>query len=89
MANNSLTINSMYLHYSRHFCLICSLAFFGGLFFAELRGASKPYLLEDDKPAALTLNSWENNSFPLGNGYMGVSFFGGVEKELWQVIRYA
>ena len=44
----------------------------------------KSYLLWDDKPAALDLKGWECNSYPLGNGYFGVSFFGGVGEELWQ-----
>lgn len=47
----------MFLHYTRHFCLIWPLAIIGVFFSAELQGASKPYLLEDDKPAALTLKS--------------------------------
>lgn len=45
---------------------------------------SKTYALWDDKPAPLDLKGWERNSFPLGNGHFGVSFFGGVGEELWQ-----
>lgn len=48
------------------------------------RAGDKAYALWDDKPAALTLRGWERNSFPLGNGHFGVSFFGGVGEELWQ-----
>ena len=44
----------------------------------------KEYLLWDDKPAPLDLKGWEFNSYPLGNAYFGVSFFGGVGEELWQ-----
>ena len=44
----------------------------------------KQYLLWDNKPAALDLKGWEFDSYPLGNGYFGVSFFGGVGEELWQ-----
>ncbi len=45
---------------------------------------AKAYVLWDDKPAPLDLKGWERHSFPLGNGHFGVSFFGGVEEELWQ-----
>jgi alpha-L-fucosidase 2 len=44
----------------------------------------KQYLLWDNKPAALDLKGWEFDSYPLGNAYFGVSFFGGVGEELWQ-----
>ena len=44
----------------------------------------KSYLLWDVKPATLDLKGWEFDSYPLGNGYFGVSFFGGVGEELWQ-----
>ncbi len=47
-------------------------------------GPGKSYVLWDDKPAPLDLKGWERNSFPLGNGHFGVSFFGGVGEELWQ-----
>jgi hypothetical protein len=67
-------------HFIRSFCFIGSLAFLGGLFPSELQGASKPYLLEADQQAELTMKRWENESFPLGNGYMGVSFFGVGER---------
>ncbi|MCH7226243.1 glycosyl hydrolase family 95 catalytic domain-containing protein [Haloferula sp. A504] len=52
---------------------------------SAIPSGAKDYILMDEAPAALDLQGWENASFPLGNGYMGVSFFGGVEKELWQV----
>lgn len=45
---------------------------------------AKEYILQDDKPAATSLKAWENDSYPLGNGHFGVSFFGGIQKELWQ-----
>jgi len=44
----------------------------------------KHLVLRDDQPAPLTLKGWENSSYPLGNGHFGVSFFGGIEEELWQ-----
>lgn len=47
-------------------------------------GVAKHYRLYDDKPAPLDLKGWEHHSFPLGNGYFGVSFFGGIQEELWQ-----
>ena len=53
----------------------------------ELNAAAesgKPYVLSYDKSAPLTIEGWEFNSLPLGNGYFGVSFFGGVAEELWQ-----
>jgi hypothetical protein len=46
--------------------------------------ADKPYLLHYDEPAPLDLKGWEFYSMPLGNGYFGVSVFGGVADELWQ-----
>jgi alpha-L-fucosidase 2 len=46
--------------------------------------ADKPYILHYDKPAPLDLKGWEFYSLPLGNGYFGVSVFGGVAEELWQ-----
>lgn len=44
----------------------------------------KEYLLRDNQPAPLDLKGWETQSFPLGNGYFGVSFFGGIPEEIWQ-----
>jgi alpha-L-fucosidase 2 len=46
--------------------------------------AAKRYALTADKPASLDLTDWEANSFPIGNGHFGVSFFGGISEELWQ-----
>jgi hypothetical protein len=46
--------------------------------------SEKPYRLWDDKPAPLDLKGWEFHSYPLGNGHFGVSFFGGVNEELFQ-----
>jgi alpha-L-fucosidase 2 len=46
--------------------------------------ADKQYILHYDKPAPLDLKGWEFYSLPLGNGYFGVSVFGGVADELWQ-----
>jgi len=46
--------------------------------------ANKEYIIFDDKPAPLNLKGWEAHSFPLGNGYFGVNFFGGVQEEMWQ-----
>lgn len=48
------------------------------------RNNAKEYILHDSKPAGTSIKGWENDSYPLGNGYFGVSFFGGIEKELWQ-----
>lgn len=44
----------------------------------------KRYALSANEPASLDLNGWEANSFPIGNGHFGVSFFGGIAEELWQ-----
>jgi alpha-L-fucosidase 2 len=46
--------------------------------------SNKRYFLFDNKPAPTDLKGWESHSYPLGNGYFGVSFFGGVSEELWQ-----
>ncbi len=59
-----------------------SLLFFLGL--CQLHAAEKRYVIFDDKPAPLDIKGWEAHSFPLGNGHFGVSYFGGVEEELWQ-----
>lgn len=72
------------------YSLICSLLV-SAFASANVMGQStsenvaKEYILQDDKPANTTIKAWENDSYPLGNGYFGVSFFGGVQKELWQV----
>ena len=50
----------------------------------EAGRADKAYILHYDKPAPLDLKGWEFYSLPLGNGYFGVSVFGGVTEELWQ-----
>jgi alpha-L-fucosidase 2 len=47
-------------------------------------GSAKEYILNDNQPAEITLKGWENDSYPLGNGYFGVNFFGGIDRELWQ-----
>ena len=45
----------------------------------------KIYRLWYDEPAAQTNSGFESQSLPLGNGYMGVNVFGGVEHELISV----
>jgi hypothetical protein len=56
----------------------------GPLSAGEAGKADKAYSLHYDKPAPLNLKGWEFQSLPLGNGYFGVSVFGGVAEELWQ-----
>ncbi|MFZ4775585.1 MAG: glycoside hydrolase family 95 protein [Terrimicrobiaceae bacterium] len=56
----------------------------GPLLVSPTLAADKPYILRYDKPAPLDLKGWEFESLPLGNGYFGVSVFGGVADELWQ-----
>ena len=46
--------------------------------------AEKRLVIRDNLPAPLDLKGWEKHSYPLGNGYFGVSFFGGINEELWQ-----
>ncbi len=41
--------------------------------------------LRYDTPAPDSAEGWENYSLPLGNSYLGVNVFGGVEKERLQV----
>ena len=41
--------------------------------------------LKYNKPAESSVRGWENESLPIGNGYFGVSVFGGVERERLQV----
>jgi hypothetical protein len=62
-------------------CLVFASALLPGL---VSLAAVKPLVLRDDQPAPLDLKGWENHSYPLGNGYFGVSFFGGIGEELWQ-----
>jgi len=45
----------------------------------------KHYSFFFDSPASLDMKGWEQGSMPLGNGYFGVNFFGGVGTELWQI----
>ena len=64
--------------------LLATLPLSGAPSAAPTIAADKPYILHYDKPAALDLKGWEYYSLPLGNGYFGVSVFGGVADELWQ-----
>ena len=45
----------------------------------------KHYNFFFDSPASLDMKGWEQGSVPLGNGYFGVNFFGGVGAEIWQI----
>ncbi len=47
-------------------------------------GFKSRYKLHYDQQAPLDLKGWENLSLPLGNGHFGVSFFGGVDEEIYQ-----
>ena len=42
-------------------------------------------ILKYNKPAENSVKGWENESLPLGNGFMGVSVFGGISKERLQI----
>lgn len=44
-----------------------------------------PRRLWYDSPAANNDDGWVSQSLPLGNGYMGVNVFGGVEHERLQI----
>jgi hypothetical protein len=46
--------------------------------------ANKPYKLIYDQPAPHDADGWKTRSLPIGNGYFGVSVFGGLGNELWQ-----
>ena len=52
--------------------------------FASVKGEPAPYLLHYNESAPIDLKGWETQSLPLGNGYFGVSFFGGAGEECWQ-----
>ena len=39
----------------------------------------KKWLLRYNKPAERTMEGWEKNSLPIGNGYAGASVFGGAD----------
>ena len=45
----------------------------------------KEYLIRHKTAAEPTIDGWKNASFPLGNGYMGVSLFGGARTERLQL----
>ena len=45
----------------------------------------KDYRLLTDRPAAPDIAGWLNGSYGLGNGYFGISVFGGVERERLQI----
>ena len=47
--------------------------------------AVKPLVLQYEKPAPDNDFGWVNDSIPLGNGYMGVNVFGGVDTERLQI----
>ena len=47
--------------------------------------ASKPLRLWYEQPAPDSDLGWANDSIPLGNGYMGINLFGGIEKERIQI----
>ena len=65
------------------FMIVCGIGANAHLFATP--EAAKQYSLVYDKPAPLTIEGWELNSLPLGNGYFGVSFFGGIAEEMWQL----
>ncbi len=52
--------------------------------FASVAGKPGRYRLHYDQAAPLGLKGWEHQSLPLGNGWFGVSFFGGTAEECWQ-----
>ena len=41
----------------------------------------KKYVMQYREAAKDSLEGWENQSLPIGNGYFGASVFGGIEKE--------
>ncbi|MDE1163141.1 MAG: glycoside hydrolase family 95 protein [Acidobacteriaceae bacterium] len=47
--------------------------------------AEVPLRLWYDKPAANDNDGWVSQSLPLGNGYMGVNLFGGVQQDRLQI----
>ena len=44
-----------------------------------------PLRLLYDQPAANNNDGWVSQSLPLGNGYMGVNLFGGVQQDRLQI----
>ena len=47
--------------------------------------AVERHVVRSGKPAADDITGWERESYPIGNGWFGVSVFGGVECERLQV----
>jgi len=52
---------------------------------AAANGAGTPLRLSYDHPAANDNDGWVSQSLPLGNGYMGVNLFGGVQQDRLQL----
>jgi len=48
-----------------------------------------PQVLRYDRPAEDDMTGWEERSLPLGNGWFGVSHFGGVREERLQITHNA
>lgn len=46
---------------------------------------NKDYIVRFSAPAEDSIEGWKNESLPIGNGYMGVNIFGGVEYDRLQV----
>jgi len=42
-------------------------------------------ILRYGKPAENSIQGWENESLPIGNGYLGVNVFGGIQNERLQI----
>ncbi len=51
----------------------------------ETSSTVKPLVLQYDQPAPDSDLGWANASLPLGNGYMGVNVFGGIDTERIQI----
>ncbi len=52
---------------------------------AATDGSGTPLRLLYDHPAANDNDGWVSQSLPLGNGYMGVNLFGGVQQDRLQI----
>lgn len=56
---------------------------------SALPSSGVPQVLRYDRPAEDDMTGWEERSLPLGNGWFGVSHFGGVREERLQITHNA
>jgi len=56
-----------------------------GLLLAALAASAGEHVMRATRPAPDSIGGWEQESYPIGNGWFGVSVFGGLPEERLQV----